>query len=131
MHTVVIVLLSLVAIIVLLLVLALFMRKDYFVQSEVVIDVPSQKVFDYIKQIRSQDNFNKWILRDPDMTRTFTGTDGTVGFIYAWKDNKGSGEGAQEITGLVEGSRVEIELRFIKPMVAVGQGVMATEPLSA
>ena len=37
----------------------------------------------------------------PDRERTFKGTDGTVGYIYAWKGNKDAGEGEKEIKNIV------------------------------
>lgn len=131
MHIVFIVLLVVVAIIVLLLILGIFMRKEYRVQSEVVINAPLEKVFDYVRMLRNQDHFNKWIMRDLDRTCRFKGVDGTVGFVYGWKDNKGSGEGEQEITGITEGERVDIELRFIKPFTAIGYVAFVVETVAA
>ena len=80
-------------IIALLLIIALFTKKGYKTYREIIINVPRQKAFDYLKQIKNQDSFNKWIMVDPDMKREFKGTDGTVGFIYAWNGNKEAGEG--------------------------------------
>lgn len=77
-------------IIALVLIAALFTRKKYNVYSEVIINAPRQKVFDYIKQLKNQDYFNKWVMVDPAMKREFKGTDGTVGFIYGWNGNKKS-----------------------------------------
>ena len=49
------------------------------------------------------------------MEKKFTGVDGEVGAISYWNGNKDVGEGEQEITKIVEGKRVEGELRFMKP----------------
>ena len=49
------------------------------------------------------------------MQKKFTGTDGEVGAISYWNGNKEVGEGEQEITKIIEGERVEGELRFLKP----------------
>src|SRR6476620_6957875 len=96
--TILIVLASLIALI---LIASVFMRKDYFIQREITINAPLQKVFDYIKLLKNQDNFNKWVMIDPGMSREFKGTDGTVGFIYAWNGNKRAGAGEQEIKRLI------------------------------
>ena len=76
------------SIIALLLIIAIFTKKGYKTRSETIMNVPQQIVFDYLKQIKNQDNFNKWIMVDPDMKRKFKGTDGSVGFIYAWNGTK-------------------------------------------
>lgn len=110
-------------------VIALFKRKDYNIVREVVIDADTAKVFGYIKQLKNQDNFNKWVMADPDMQRTFTGTDGTVGFVYGWNSKKRAGEGEQEITALTEGKSMETEVRFVRPFANVAKANMTTEAL--
>lgn len=108
-------------------VLALFVKKDYHIERSIIINRPKHEVFDYIKFIRNQDNFSKWTMMDPDMHKKFTGTDGTPGFIYAWKGDNKVGEGEQEIQQIIEGERITMELRFKKPFQAVGHAYMSTE----
>lgn len=116
--------------ILLLLIIALFMKKRYNTHREITIRLPKQKVFDYLKQIRNQDNFNKWIMIDPNMKKEYRGTDGTVGFVYAWNGNKEAGEGEQEIKAIVEGKVIEMELRFVRPFAGIANAKMTTESLS-
>lgn len=118
------------AIIALPLVIALFIPKEYSVKNEIVINVPKQEVFDYIKLVKNQDHYSKWVMTDPNMKKTFTGTDGTVGFIYAWDGNKQAGAGEQEITGIAEGERTTTEIRFERPFKAVGHTYMNLEAAS-
>jgi hypothetical protein len=66
----------------------------------------------------------------PDRKREFKGTDGTVGYIYAWSGNKNAGVGEKEIKNMIEGKRIETEIRFVKPMAAVACVIMETESLS-
>ncbi|MCW4469447.1 SRPBCC family protein [Flavobacterium sp. MFBS3-15] len=112
-------------------IIALFVPKEYSVRNEIVINAPKQEVFDYIKMVKNQDHYSKWVMTDPNMKKTFTGTDGTVGFIYAWNGNKQAGAGEQEITGLAEGERTTTEIRFERPFRAIGHTYMATEAASA
>ena len=57
---------------------------------------------------------------DPQAKKTFTGIDGTVGFIMAWDSkNKEAGKGEQEIKKIAEGQRVDFEIRFEKPFEGV------------
>jgi hypothetical protein len=117
-------------IIVLLLVVGLFMKKEHYVNREITINAPRQKVFDYIKLLKNQDEFNKHAMAGPDRKREFKGTDGTVGYVYSWSGNKNAGEGEKEIKGIVEGKRIETEIRFVKPMVTSASIIMETESLS-
>ncbi len=91
---------------------------------------PGKKVFDYIKLLKNQDEFNKHAMAAPDRKREFKGTDGTVGYIYAWSGNKNAGEGEKEIKNIIEGKRIETEIRFVKPMSATASIIMETESLS-
>lgn len=61
------------------------------------------------------DEWSPWAKKDPKMEKKFSGTDGEVGAVSYWKGNKDVGEGEQEITDIIEGERIETELRFLKP----------------
>jgi hypothetical protein len=84
----------------------------------------------HVKLLKNQDEFNKHAMAGPDRKREYKGTDGTVGFIYAWKGNKNAGEGEKEIKNISEGKRIETEIRFVKPMAATAYIIMETESLS-
>ncbi|MHC1689621.1 MAG: SRPBCC family protein [Bacteroidales bacterium] len=113
------------------LVAALFVEKDYAVSREITINQPKQVVFEYVKYLKNQDSFSKWANMDPNMIKTYTGTDGTVGFISAWdSNNKNVGKGEQEIIKITEGERIDFELRFIKPMESTEQAYMTTDSIA-
>ncbi|MGV3630285.1 MAG: SRPBCC family protein [Bacteroidota bacterium] len=115
----------------LILLVALFTKKAYAIQRDIVINKPVGEVFDYLRHIKNQDMFSKWVMRDPEMKRTFTGNDGEVGFIYAWDSvSKQAGKGEQEITGIVEGKQIDLVVRFEKPMKAVASTPFFCEALS-
>lgn len=121
MQIIITILLVLAAIIVLLLIVGLVMRKAYNVKRDIIINAPQQKVFDYLRHLKNQDNFNKWVMTDPNMKKEFKGVDGTVGFVYAWDGNKRAGAGEQQITALVEGNSIQTEIRFIRPFAGIAQ----------
>ena len=124
------ILLVVAGIIALLLILALFMKREHYVNREIIINAPRQKVFDYLKLLKNQDQFNKHAMTAPDRKREFKGTDGTVGYVYAWSGNKNAGVGEKEIKNIIEGKRIETEIRFVKPMAATASIIMETESLS-
>jgi len=117
--------------IVLLLIIAAFVKKNYHVTSEITIQKPSQVVFDYLKLLKNQDNFSKWALMDANMTKEYRGTDGMVGFVSAWDSKeKNVGKGEQEIKMIKEGEQIDFEIRFIKPFAGVAQAHLSTDSLS-
>jgi uncharacterized protein YndB with AHSA1/START domain len=125
---IVIIILSIIGgLVVLLLLLALFVKSEYAIGRTIIINKPRQEVFNYIKYLKNQDQFNKWVMMDPNLKKDFKGIDGTEGFIYAWKGNKRAGKGEQEIKRIIEGERLEVELRFEKPFEAIGHAPFVTE----
>jgi len=130
MNILITILLTLAGIIALLLIIAIFMTRKHYVNREIIINAPRQKVFDYLKLLKNQDEFNKHAMAGPDRKREFKGTDGTVGYIYAWSGNKNAGVGEKEIKNIIEGKRIETEIRFVKPMTATAYIIMETESLS-
>jgi len=110
---------------------SLFAKKDYEVEREITINKPKEEVFDYLKYLKNQDNYSKWATMDPDMKKTYRGTDGTVGFVSAWEsDNKDVGKGEQEIRKITEGERIDFELRFFEPFESTEPAYMSTESVS-
>lgn len=125
------ILLVIVSLILFLLVVALFIKKEYSIEKEVTINKPKEAVFDYVKNLRNQDKYNIWVMKDPDVKRTHNGTDGTVGFVTTWdSDNSEVGKGEQEIKKIFEGERIESEVRFEKPMKNTANVYMTTEATS-
>lgn len=130
MTIIIIILLVLAGIIALLLIAAFLIKKDHYVKREIVINVQGQKAFDFLKLLGNQEKFNNHAMAGGERKKSFKGTDGTVGYIYAWSGDKNAGEGEKEIINLVEGQRVETEIRFVKPMKATSRIVMEIQALS-
>lgn len=126
------VLLVIAGIIVLALVVALFVKKEYAVEREITINLPKQEVFDYIKYLKNQNNYSVWNNIDPAMKKTYEGTDATVGFKYSWdSEKKEAGKGEQTIANIVPGERIDLNLHFIEPFEANDKAYMTTESLGA
>lgn len=119
------------ALIAILLFAALFVSKDYKVEEETVVNKSKNEVFNYVKFARNQDNFNKWITSDPHIKKSYRGTDGNVGFVYAWDSEGDAGKGEQEIKSIQEGERVDLGVHFIKPMEGMASTSFTTDALAA
>ena len=123
--------LALLGLIVSLLIIALFVKKDYAVVREVTINKPKQVVFEYVKYLKNQDNYSVWARMDPNMKKEYRGTDGTVGFVSSWDSNvKDVGTGEQEITKITDGERLDMELRFMKPFKSTDYAYFITSNIS-
>ncbi len=105
----------------------MFVKKEYTVSREVIVNKPKPLVFDYIRLLKNQNEYSVWATMDPDMKKEFRGTDGTSGFVSAWdSENKNVGKGEQEILKVVDGERVDYEIRFIKPFKSISLASMST-----
>ncbi|NNE78577.1 MAG: SRPBCC family protein [Pricia sp.] len=104
-----------VGLVVLIILLAVIAPKTYDVFRTIEVSRPKADVFEYLKSLKKMDEWSPWAKKDPNMEKKFTGTDGEVGALSYWKGNKEVGEGEQEIIRIIDGERIESELRFFKP----------------
>ncbi len=126
-----IILLIIVIILALIFIIPLFTKKEYTIEREATINKPKFFVFNYIKQLKNQDNYSVWAKYDPNMKKEYKGVDGTVGFVAAWdSENKKAGKGEQEITNVVEGEKIDTNLHFIKPFEGRCSAYMTTNATS-
>ena len=113
------------------LIIALFTKNEYFVEREVTINKPQQDVFNYIKLLKNQTHYSKWVMMDPNAKMEYTGTDGTAGFVSAWdSENKNVGKGSQTITKLSD-TRMDLDIHFIKPFEGNSNAYMTAESVAA
>lgn len=116
------------SLVVILLVIALFIKKEYTVERSVVVHKPRTEVYEYVKYLKNQEKYSKWATMDPDMTSTYSGTDATPGFTNKWdseKDDVGAGE--QEIKSLTPNERVNFEIRFLRPFKSTSNAALILE----
>jgi hypothetical protein len=115
----------------LILILAMVAPKNFEVSREIVVNKDKESVFNSLKSIKEQTIWSPWSTRDPNMKSEFRGIDGEPGSINYWNGNKDVGEGEQELKGFVPHSRVDLELRFLKPWKATNQAYFNIEELES
>ena len=93
------------------LLIAAVLPKTFHAGSEIIVNRNVSDVFNYVKQIKKQGEYDNWSRQDPNIHKEYKGEDGTVGFEYTWKSDK-VGNGKQVITYIQEGKRVEMNLFF-------------------
>lgn len=122
------ILIGIVGLIVLLLVVAIFVPKDYIVEKQITINKPVAEIFNYVKYLKNQDEYSKWASMDPKMKKTYSGTDATPGFVSAWEsDVKDVGQGEQKILSIVPDKQIDYDLHFIKPFEGRAKAIMKTQ----
>ncbi len=102
---------AILALIGLTLLIAAFLPKQFKAGSEIIVNKPQQEVFDYIKLVKNQSNYDNWSRQDPHIQKEYMGVDGTPGFTYTWKSKK-VGDGKQVITHVEEPKRIDMDLYF-------------------
>lgn len=111
---------------------ASMMEKEYSLSSSIIINRPQNMVFDYVKYLKNQERYSKWVMADPNVKLTYTGTDGTVGFRAAWESaDKNVGVGEQEIMSIQEGIGYDAQIRFEKPFKGISTANVTTEAVSS
>ncbi|HMG88489.1 MAG TPA: SRPBCC family protein [Chryseolinea sp.] len=119
------ILLVIIGLVVILLIIALFTKKDYIIERDVIVKQAKSDVFRYVRLIKNQDSYSKWVMSDPNMKKNFSGIDGTPGFVYAWdSDQKDTGKGEQEIKQVVHDEQIATEIRFERPFKNVSQALI-------
>lgn len=124
------ILLTLAGMAALVLVTALFLRREFNVEREVVINRPKEEVFEFIKFLKNHEYYS-FYAADPAMKKEYRGADGTPGFVSIWKSQrKELGRSEHEIKKITEGERIDIEIRFTEPFIASNPAYMTTEMLT-
>ena len=126
------ILIALVGVIIVAVVAALLMPKDFKIEKSIVVNKDKAHVFGYVKMLKNGNEWNPWMKKgpntDPTGVQTFKGEDGTVGFVNSWSsDKKEVGTGEQEITAITPNEKVEIALRLEKPFKAAHNVYFTTE----
>lgn len=90
----------------------------YTVERAVTIEAPASAIYPLLADFHQWGAWSPWEELDPDMQRTFSGSDAGPGAVYEWSGNRKAGAGRMEITDADEPSVVDIDLQFLKPFKA-------------
>lgn len=105
-------------------------RPDEFsVTRDKVIAASPARLFALLQDFHEWVKWSPWEGMDPDMQRTYEGSERGVGARYAWKGNNKVGEGTMAIREVSEDARVVIALSFIKPFPAENTTIFTLEPV--
>ena len=85
------------------------------VQRGTTVKAPPEKIFPLISDFHQWRNWSPYENKDPAMQRTYSGTAGGKGAVYAWEGNKNVGSGRMEILDAPAPSKIVIKLDFFTP----------------
>lgn len=94
--------------------LGLFGKKDYRVVRSISIEAPRSMVYDYVRHLENFKEWSPWTALDPMMQISVSGVDGEVGASYSWKGNDKAGEGSQTIKSITN-DQIVLQTDFVRP----------------
>jgi hypothetical protein len=113
------------------LIIALFTRKGITAEAAIDINRPQQQVFDYLAVLRNQEHYNAWLLIDPKIKITYTGTDGQASSAMAWESRyRKDGKAHQQLISLTAPEQIEIGLVFEQPVPSKARYWFQLTPLN-
>ena len=110
------------------LVLAISKPDIFRVERSVVINAPPDKIFPLIADFHQWGKWSPYETRDHAMKRTYSGTNGGKGSVYAWQGDKNVGTGRMEILDAPAPREVVIKLDFFKPFEAHNTAEFTLQP---
>ena len=100
----------------------------YTVTRSTTIDAPPARVYEQVADFHNWVNWSPWEDLDPDLKRTYSGSESGKGAAYAWSGNRKAGQGRMEITEATPPSTVRVDLAFEKPFKARSESVFTIAP---
>lgn len=107
----------LLSLIFLILIIALFVKKDFKVERTVSVERDISDVYDYLRYLEHQKEFGVWFKIDPNMESKIKGIDGEENATLHWEsNNENVGVGSMKLSSLDENRYIVHELTFKEPM---------------
>ena len=123
-----IVLYVLAGLIVLFLLVAALVGTGWSFEKNVLIKAPRSNVWGHINSLGAMNSWNPWLDRDPGLSQTITGTDGTPGATYSWDSKeKNVGAGRQTILAVTTPIEVTTRIEFIRPFKGLAEAYIRLE----
>ncbi|MEV6428599.1 SRPBCC family protein [Nocardia sp. NPDC051463] len=102
---------------------------EFEVVRQAVITAEPSRIHGLIDDFHEWTKWSPWEDIDPQLQRSYTGSDAGVGAKYAWDGNRKAGRGAMEITSS-DDHEIGIRLAFEKPFKAVNRTTFELSPVN-
>ena len=113
-------LITLLALLVIWIILALFSPKGYNVSREITTEASLEKVWNQISTFEKWQNWSPWKINDSNLKSKYEGTSGSVGSMTSWVGDPQSGTGNMTITEVIPNSKLGYDLQFEEFPVSKG-----------
>ena len=94
--------------------LGFFAKKDYHIERSIEIKAPKALVYNQVRYFKNFKVWSPWDKLDPNMQYSINGQDGEPGAVYQWSGNDDVGAGTHTIRQVTP-NRIDLELEFTKP----------------
>jgi uncharacterized protein YndB with AHSA1/START domain len=89
--------------------------STFSVRRRATVNAPAEKIFAVLSDFHQWRGWSPWENRDPELKRSYEGSDRGKGAVYGWDGNKNVGAGRMEILEATTPSKILIKLDFFKP----------------
>lgn len=115
--------LGILAVIVVVLIAALLVSKEFNYEKSITINKSIEQVWEHTNSLADLDAWSPWMNYDPNMKRELSGQDGSVGAKVSWEsDNEKVGKGSQTITKIEAPTLFATALKFYTPYESEAKG---------
>ena len=102
--------------------------RTYTVQRSTTVHAPADRIYEEVVDFHRWTAWSPWEDLDPDLQRTYSGPAQGPGSVYEWSGNRKAGAGRMEIVEALPGSRVAVDLSFVKPFRSRSTTTFTMEP---
>ena len=102
--------------------------NSFTVRRSIDVKAPPAKIFALIDDLHRWATWSPYEKKDPDMKRTFGGSQSGKGAVYEWDGNNSVGKGRMEIIETAQPSKITIKLDFFKPFEGHNTAEFTMEP---
>jgi hypothetical protein len=107
------------------------MADTYTVVRSTTIDAPPDRIYPLLADFHRWVEWSPWEDLDPELNRTYSGSEAGTGAVYEWSGNRKAGQGRMELVETAPPSRVRVDLRFLKPFKSHTESLFEVEPEAA
>ena len=102
---------SLFALLIVILAIALMLPNEYAVSRTVTINAPAEKIYGLVADPKEWKKWSVWNQRDPAMQMSYSGPTSGAGAGWDWQ-SKSQGNGGMKFTAAIENQKINYELHF-------------------
>ena len=103
------------------------MADTFRIARSATIAAPPERIAPHIQDFHAWEKWSPYEKLDPQMKKTFSGSERGVGASYAWEGNSKAGAGSMTIAAATP-LKISIALHFTKPMRSENTAEFTLEP---